>query len=253
MRSALLRSPVRALLVVGLLAGCTTGPTAGRGSSEPAAAPATGRPQPAVTATDGSPDVRLIAAAAAGDLPALRRLLAQDADVAARDRQGRTALVAAAYGNHLHAAQVLLDAGADVDAKDATQQNLYLIATSEVGDDPRLLELALAAGADPHARDSFDGTGLIRAADRGHPRIVRRLLRAGVDVDHVNRLGWTALLEAVILGDGGPRYVETVRLLLGGGADPRLPDRDGVTPLVHAERRGHAALADLLRTASARS
>ena len=115
--------------------------------------------------------------------------------------------------------------------------------------DIRLLELALAAGADPHARDSYDGTGLIRAAHRGHARVIGRLLQAGVDVDHVNRLGWTALLEAVILGDGSPRHVETVRQLLDGGADPRLADRDGVTPLVHAERSGQIAVADLLRAA----
>ena len=137
-----------------------------------------------------------------------------------------------------------------VEARDGTQQDLYLIATSEVGDDPRLLELALAAGADPHVKDSWNGTGLIRAAHRGHVRVLRRLLRAGVDVDHVNRLGWTALLEAVVLGDGSPRYVETVRLLLDAGADPRLPDEEGVPPAVHAERRGHAALADLLRSAA---
>ena len=217
MARAALRRGVRTLLLAGVLAGCTTtGPPA----PEPEARSATARPAP--VRSDAA--AGLVTAAGAGDVAAVRRLLAEGADVAVRDRQGRTALVAAAYGNHLEAARVLLDAGADVDAKDDTQQNAFLIATSEVGDDPRLLELALAAGADPHARDSFDGTGLIRAAERGHVRVVRRLLRTGVDVDHVNRLGWTALLEAVILGDGGPRHVETVRLLLGAGADPRLPD-----------------------------
>ena len=38
--------------------------------------------------------------------------------------------------------------GADVNAKDETVQSAYLVATSEVGDDPSLLELALANGAD---------------------------------------------------------------------------------------------------------
>ncbi len=136
--------------------------------------------------------------------------------------------------------------------EDDTQQSAYLISTSEVGDDPRLLELTLAAGADLGAKDSYNGTGLIRAADRGHARIVDRLLRAGVEIDHVNRLGWTALLEAVVLGDGGPAHTETVLLLLVAGADPDLPDRDGVTPLAHAERRGQTAVADLLRAAGAR-
>jgi hypothetical protein len=121
--------------------------------------------------------------------------------------------------------------GADVNAEDASQESAYLIATSEIGDDPRLLELTLENGADVNARDSFDGTGLIRAAERGYVRIVRRLLETDIDIDHVNRLGWTALLEAIILGEGGRAHTETVRALVDAGADATIPDGDGVTPL----------------------
>ena len=128
-------------------------------------------------------------------------------------------LIEAAFANDVEAARRLIAQGADVNAKDVTQQSAYLIATSEVGDDPRLLELTLANGARVDDKDSYDGTGLIRAAERGHPRIVRRLLEAGIDRDHVNRLGWTALHEAVVLGDGGPDHVATVRALVRGGVD----------------------------------
>ncbi len=199
------------------------------------------------------PAAALLDAAGRGDAAAVTRLLAGGARHDVQDDRGRTPLVVAAYGNHLDAARTLIDAGADVDHEDQAQQSAYLISTSEVGDDPRLLELTLAAGADVGAKDSYNGTGLIRAAERGHPRIVDRLLRAGVEVEVDNRLGWTALLEAVILGDGGPAHVETVRLLLDGGADPSLPDRDGTTPLTHAERRSQSAVVDLLRAAGARS
>jgi uncharacterized protein len=65
-------------------------------------------------------------------------------------------------------------------------------------------------------------------------------------VNHVNRLGWTALLEAVILGDGGAAHTEIVRLLLAHGADPRIADRDGVTALEHARRRGYGGMVQLL-------
>ena len=68
------------------------------------------------------------------------------------------------------------------------------------------------------------------------------LLQAGLHVDHVNNLGWTALLEAVILGDGGPVYQEIVGLLVDAGAK-QIPDRDGVTPLEHARQRGFDAIA----------
>ena len=119
-------------------------------------------------------DGELIVAARAGDVERVRSLLERDAAVDARDASGATALVA--YGHHLDVARSLIEAGADVNVKDERQQSAYLIATSEVGDDPRLLELTLANGADVDAKDSYNGTGLIRAADRGHVRIVERLL-----------------------------------------------------------------------------
>jgi len=161
-------------------------------------------------------------------------------------------LIEAAYDNDVAAARRLIADGADVNAKDVTQQSAYLIATSEVGDDPRLLELTLANGARVDDKDSYDGTGLIRAAERGYPRIVRRLLEAGIDRDHVNRLGWTALHEAIVLGDGGPAHVATVRALVRGGVDVAVPDGDGVTALAHAEERGFDAVVRILRAADAR-
>ena len=126
----------------------------------------------------------------------------------------------------------------------------YLITTSEVGDDPRLLELTLEHGADVDDKDSYNGTGLIRAAERGHPRIVRRLLAAGIDRDHVNRLGWTALHEAIVLGDGGTAHIATVRALVEGGVDVNVRGEGG-RPLALAERRGFDAIAEILRGAGA--
>ena len=164
------------------------------------------------------------------------------------DRQ----LLAAAYENDVARARRLIADGADVNVRDETKQSAYLIATSEVGDDPRLLELTLRTGADVNAKDRYNGTGLIRAAERGNPRIVRRLLEAGIDRDHVNRLGWTALLEAIVLGDGGRRHAETVRALVRGGVDVNVPDSDGVRPLRHAEQRGYDSIAAILRAAGAR-
>jgi uncharacterized protein len=161
-------------------------------------------------------------------------------------------LLDAAYENDVATARRLVADGADVNAKDDSQQSAYLIATSEVGDDPRLLELTLGAGADVDAKDGYNGTGLIRAAERGYPRIVARLLETDIDVDHVNRLGWTALLEAVILGEGGRPHVRTVRLLVDAGADPNIPDESGTTALAHARRRGFEAIERILLGAGAR-
>jgi uncharacterized protein len=196
--------------------------------------------------------LRLISASERGDVRAVERLLEQDASVDSRDESGRTALIAAAYGNRLDVARMLVEAGADVNAKDETQQSAYLISTSEVGDDPPLLELTLRNGANVHSLDSYNGTGLIRAAERGHVRIVERLLRTDIEVNHVNNLGWTALLEAIILGDGGRSHTEVVRLLIEAGADVNLADGEGVTPLEHARRRGYEEIVRILQSAGAR-
>jgi hypothetical protein len=161
-------------------------------------------------------------------------------------------LLAAAYDNDVATARRLVEDGADVNAKDESQQSAYLIATSEVDDDRRLLDLTLDAGADVDAKDSYDGTGLIRAAERGYSTIVARLLETEIDVDHVNRLGWTALLEAVILGEGCGAHLRTVRLLVEAGADVNIPDESGMTALTHARRRGFAAIERILLAAGAR-
>jgi len=52
-----------------------------------------------------------------------------------------------------------------------------------------------------------------------------------VDVNHINNLGWTALLEAIVLSDGGLRHQQIVQLLLDHAADVTIADKDGVTPL----------------------
>ena len=151
----------------------------------------------------------------------------------------------AAWANDVALARELIQQGADVNAKDETEQSAYLITTSEGY--LRLLELTLRNGAHVNSKDSFNGTGLIRAAERGHADVVGRLVRAGIALDHVNELGWTALHEAVILGDGGPDHQAVVRILLQAGADPSIPDNDGVTALEHAEAKGQDEVARIIR------
>jgi ankyrin repeat protein len=157
-------------------------------------------------------------------------------------------LIAAAWDNDLSRARRLIVAGADVNAKDSTEQSAYLIATSEGY--LSLLDLTLRNGADVTSLDSYDGTGLIRAAERGHHDVVGRLVRTPIDVDHVNNLGWVALHEAIILGDGSRDYVDTVRVLVAAGADLAIrSQRDGVPPLQHAVSAGHREIATTLEAA----
>lgn len=189
-------------------------------------------------------------AAARGDARAIAQLLGQGAAIDARDAQGRTPLLLATHGNHVQAARVLIGAGADVNAKDKIQDSPYLYAGAR--GHLEILTMTLAQGADLRSTNRFGGTALIPASERGHVDTVRRLIHAGVEVDHVNRLGWTALLEAIILSDGGPRHQQIVQALVDAGANVQLADNEGVTPLQHAIRRGHAETESILRAAGAR-
>jgi uncharacterized protein len=190
--------------------------------------------------------VLLLAACATPDLPTPSPTGTSPAGQAQLDADLRDA----AWANDVERARQLIAAGADVNAKDHTEQSAYLITTSEGY--LELLDLTLDAGGDVDSLDSYNGTGLIRAADRGHAAICGRLVQAGVSIDHVNRLGWTALHEAILLGDGSERYVDTVRVLVAANADLRLPSQqDGVTPLAHAQERGHEQIAGLLEAALA--
>lgn len=246
------------LLVASALAGagCSQSrpaPSAtGPGGTGPGANP-TAAPGGASTTVAG-PGRALLEAAGRGDADEVGRLITSGADLEATDSAGRTALVVAAYGGHLDVAARLIGAGADVNHQDETKQSAYLIATSEIGADTglALLRLTLAHGADLTALDRFNGTGLIRAAHRGYDEIVDELLRAGITVDHVNGLGWTALLESIILGQGDPRHTRVVELLLAAGANPDLADREGVTPLGHARARNQEAVVRVLTAAGAR-
>ncbi|MGW4823182.1 ankyrin repeat domain-containing protein [Streptomyces sp. NPDC004227] len=197
-------------------------------------------------------DRALLDAAHRGDVAAVREALAAGADREARDEQGRTPLLRAALADEVEAARVLVDAGADVNAQDDRLDSAWLV--TGVTGSVAMMRALLPGGPDLRLTNRFGGVSVIPASERGHVAYVRAVLaETGIDVDHVNRLGWTALLEAVILGDGGRTHQEIVEVLLGAGADPLLPDADGTTARAHAERRGFRGIAALLREAEAQA
>jgi ankyrin repeat protein len=193
----------------------------------------------------------LLAAAARGDAAQIKALVARGQKPDARDAYGRTPLHVAAYGRHHEAMRALAAAGADPNALERDRYDIVTIAA--VAGDVPTLQVALALGASArNVTSRYDGTALIAAAHLGHAEVVRVLIRAGAPLDHVNNLGWTALIESIVLGDGGPRHTDTLIALIEAGANVNLPDRDGRTPLALAQARGHAAMVERLRRAGAR-
>lgn len=193
----------------------------------------------------------LHAAALRGDAAEIERLLRAGAAPNARDRRGRTPLHVATHARRHDAIRALARGGADLGALDADRYDAVTIAA--VADDEPTLALLLALGASAKQVTSrYDGTALIAAAHLGHDGVVRRLIAAGAPLDHVNNLHWTAVIEAIVLGDGGPRHQATLQALLDAGASMQLADRDGRTPLQLARDRGHAAMVRQLEAAGAR-
>lgn len=229
------------LTVALLLAGCAANVDTLLASSE----------QQATQAENDEMDKRnqaLLAAVKQGDTETMQKLLADGADINATDERGRTSAMIAVHTNQLAMFNLLVEHGANINIRDDHSDNPLLYAGAEGKLD--FVRAAIAAGADTTITNRFGGTALIPAADRGHVEIVRELLTTSdVNIDHVNNLGWTALLEAVILGDGGKKHQEIVRLLIEHGADVNLADHDGVTPLQHAKQRGYKEMIEMLTKA----
>lgn len=192
----------------------------------------------------------LLAAAARGDV-ALVQELVQSEPPDVRDAYDRTPLHVAAYAGHHEAMRALVAAGADPNALERDSYDIVTIAA--VANDVPTLRLALSLGTRAgNITSRYEGTALIAAAHLGHVEVVETLLRAGAPLDHVNNLGWTAVIEAIVLGDGGERHTRTLKLLLDAGADANIADRSGRTPLALASSRGYRAMERELRKAGAR-
>jgi len=193
----------------------------------------------------------LHAAAARGDAPAIERLVNDGADMDVRDSNRRTPLHVAAFTKQDAAAVKLMSLGADPNALDGQRYDIVTIAS--VADDVPMLKTALKGGGKAtNITSLYDGTALIAAAHLGHDEVVRTLIAAGAPLDHVNNLGWTALIESIVLGDGGKRHVACLEALVKAGANVNIADRSGATPLTLAKRRGYAAMVAILDKAGAR-
>lgn len=191
-----------------------------------------------------------LAAAAAGDLEGVRSALAAGAPIDGRNRKRETAVLRAAKAGELGVVRFLVETGADIDLQDETCLNPFLFGC--ISGDLELVRIAVEAGTDLERLTRFGGNGLTPASEKGHLDVVRYLLEhTEINVNLTNTIGWTALIEAVILGDGGPVQQEIVRLLLAHGAEPGMSDEWGKTPAQLARQKGYAEIAETIEAAEA--
>lgn len=193
----------------------------------------------------------LHAAAAKGDVAEIERLIAGGAKPDPLDSNRRTPLHVAIFMHQGDAARTLVKHGADPNALEAQRYDIVTIAA--VGNDVEMLKLALELGGKAQNITSpYDGTALIAAAHLGHAEVVRILIAAKAPLDHVNNLGWTALIESILLGNGGRNHTDTLDALVKAGADVNLADREGNAPLRLARIRGYTEMSAILEKAGAK-
>lgn len=189
----------------------------------------------------------IVQAVERNNLAEVAEALKNGSDVNAVDSKNRSLLLIATNNQNPEMAKLLVEHGANVNqqADNLDSPFLYAGATGQTD----LVKLYLANGARFDIFNRYNGSALIPACERGHVETVRLLANTkNFPIDHINRLGWTALIEAVILGDGSKKYQEIVQILKDAGANMQIPDHDGITPLAHAERRGFKEIVSIIKS-----
>lgn len=200
--------------------------------------------------TENSLNEEFLDAAEQGQLDILKNSLKNGVDINVTNRQGRTAIVNASLNKHYECVSFLISAGADINKQDQTCFNPFLL--SCLNNDLTLLRIILPANPDLDLLTRFGGVGITPASEKGHVEIVRELLeKTEINVNHTNFVGWTPLLEAIVLNDGGDKQQQIVKLLLDNGANPHMTDKYGKKPLELAREKGYNEIADLLIAAGA--
>jgi hypothetical protein len=193
----------------------------------------------------------LHAAAANGDVKELEELISDGEKIDLQDASSRTPLIVAAFRKQYAAAEALLKHGANVNAHDVQGYDILTIAA--VNNDVELAKLALTNGANAGAvTGTSSSTALISAAHLGHVEILRLLIDAKAPLDHVNNIGWTALITAVVLGNGSKEHVATVEALVKAGANVDIKDRGGHTALDYARQRRYDDMVKIIEPAKGR-
>ncbi|WP_353164862.1 ankyrin repeat domain-containing protein [Empedobacter brevis] len=181
------------------------------------------------------------------DIQAVRKALENGADVNTTDNSRRSLLLIATNKTNIEMAKLLVKYGADVNQQADNLDSPFLYAGAS--GQTELVQLFLNHGARFDVFNRYNGSALIPACERGHIETVKLLANTkDYPIDHVNRLGWTGLMEAIILGDGSKKYQQIVQILKDAGAKMDIPDRDGITPLQHAQQRGYKEIVTIIKS-----
>jgi len=181
------------------------------------------------------------------DISGVAKALENGANVNAVDNNKRSLLLIATMGKQTEMAKILVKHKADVNQQAENRDSPFLYAGAS--GQTELVRLFLNNGARFDIFNRYNGSALIPACERGHVETVRLLANTkNFPIDHVNRLGWTALMEAIVLGDGSLKYQQIVQILKDAGSRMDIPDNDGITPLQHAQAKGFKEIVVIIKS-----
>ena len=186
----------------------------------------------ATTALASESDTRLANAARKHDLPAIRALLDQKADVNGRSSDGSTALLWLSHASDAEAVSLLLRAGANPNL--ANDYRATPLSEACINRNPELVRTLLESDANPNQPIATGETPLMTCARAGDARTVQLLLKrdAAINAKETNQ-GQTALMWAA-----AERHPDVVKELIAAHADLTLRSKQGFTALHFAARVG---------------
>jgi len=202
---------------------------------------------------------KIINAVTSGNLEIVGYMLDKGMDPNTQNKQMKSLLYLATELSNLEMIDLLLKKGALVDFpfdKERTKEQegmdvidptplLYAGAHGQA----KIIERLIQEDPNLEIRNHYGGNALIPAAEKGHYETAKVLLeKTDIDIDFINYLGWTALLEVVILSKNKDMQVKMAKLLLDHHAGVSIKDKDGIDALTHAKRNKHKELVELLES-----
>jgi ankyrin repeat protein len=202
---------------------------------------------------------KIINAVTIGNLELVASLLDKGIDANTQNKQKKSLLYLATELDYLEMVDLLLKKGVLVDFpfdKDRTKEQegfdvidptplLYAGAHGQT----KIIERLIKESPNLEIRNHYGGNALIPAAEKGHYKTAKVLLeKTDIDIDFINYLGWTALLEVVLLSKDKDMQVKMSKLLLDHGADISIKDNDGLDALAHAKKKNYKELVKLLES-----
>ena len=194
-------------------------------------------------------DKQLLLSATLGDTETAMKLIQDGANINVEGDNGETPVLAATYQNHVETVKALM---VQVLILKLKMRNKVIHFFMRVEGYTDIVKVLINAGVNTKETTKSGGTALISASERGHVEVVKELLEhTDIDVNYKNARGGTALVEAIVLGNGSENHKKVIQMLIDHGADVNMANKENITPLQYAEKRGFKDIANMLRVAGA--